>query len=150
MKAQKRFYSHSADDPMYRKMETGNGDYSPATDLPFGYYFSATTAMKIRDVADALGCSIDYILGRTDRMEVVSDSDTNTSQENVSNPGTGWQTGDPEECGTYLLCLYSEDWLGPQYESWNWNGTYWEDFTGPHNPEIDGEIKGWISTPEWR
>ena len=27
-------------------------------------------------MADALGCSIDYLLGRTDRMEVVPELDT--------------------------------------------------------------------------
>ena len=148
--AQKKIYSASIDDPKQDAMESGKAKYSPNTYLPFGYSMDAASVMKIRDVADALGCSIDYLLGRTDRMEVVSDSGTDASRENVSNPGTGWQTGEPEECGTYLICLYSEDWLGPQYESWNWNGTYWEDFTGPHNPEIDGEIKGWISAPEWR
>ena len=150
MKAQKRFYSHSADDPMYRKMETGNGDYSPNTDLPFGYNVSALTAMKIRDVADALGCSIDYLLGRTSRMEVVSDSDTDTSRENVSNPGTGWQTGEPEECGLYLLRLCEDGYTNPMYEPWEWNGAYWRDCTGPHDPYIDGEITGWMPIPEWR
>lgn len=133
-KAQKRFYSASVDDKNCRKMETGNGDYSPTTDLPFGYNIQAVTVMKIRDVADALGCSIDYLFGRTDRMEVVSDS------------GTCWQTGEPKELGTYLLALRPAG-CSVQYEKWSWDGIGWKDFTGYHSDDIDGEIIGWTTLP---
>lgn len=133
--AQKRFYSASYDDPQQRKMETGNGDYSPLTDLPFGYNVHAETVMKIRDVADALGCSVDYLLGRTDRMEVVSDS------------GTVWQTGEPEDLGSYLLAL--RPWgCSIQFEKWSWDGFGWKDFAGYYSEDIDGEIIGWMPLPE--
>ena len=148
--AQKKIYSASIDDSKQDAMESGKAKYSPNTYLPFGYSMEAASVMKIRDVADALGCSIDYLLGRTDRMEVVSDSDTDTRRENVSNPGTGWQTGDPEECGLYLLRLCEDGWTNPMYEPWEWNGAYWRDCTGPHDPRIDGEITGWMPIPEWR
>ena len=135
-KAQKRFYSASIDDSTQRAMETGNGKYSPDTNLPFGYSMNASSIMKIRDVADVLGCSIDYLLGRTDRMEVASDS------------GTGWRTGEPENPGSYLLHLHCDGWVYPTFERWEWNGSEWRDYTGPHDPEVDGEIKGWMPIPE--
>lgn len=148
-KAQKRMYSASIDDKKERTMETGNGKYDPATDLPFGYSMSAASVMKIRDVADALGCSVDYLLGRTDRMEVVPYQGTEPESEKVPYQGTGWQTGEPEECGLYMLCLCEDDWRHPWCEPWKWNGAYWEDCTGPHDPAIDGVIKGWIPIPEF-
>lgn len=145
-KAQKRFYSASADDKNCRKMETGNGDYSPTTDLPFGYNVQAATVMKIRDVADALGCSIDYLLGRTGRMEIVSESDIDSKPEKVSYSGAGWKTGEPEELGSYLLALRPSG-CSVQYEKWSWDGIGWKDFTGYHSDDIDGQIIGWITLP---
>ena len=102
-KAQKKFYSASIDDPKQRTMETGNGKYAPNTYLPFGYSMEAASVMKIRDVADALGCSVDYLLGRTDRMEVASNLDT------------GWHTGEPETPGSYLLHLHCDGWVYPTF-----------------------------------
>ena len=146
----KSLYNESYDDPKQKRMESGDGDYSPNSTVSFGYNIRACDVMHIVDVADALGCSIDYLLGRTDRMEVVSDSDTDTSRENVSYSGAGWKTGEPEECGLYLLRLCEDGWTSPMYEPWEWNGAYWRDCTGPHDPLIDGEITGWIPIPEWR
>lgn len=74
-KAQKRFYSHSTDNKRQQDYERGIGTFSDNTDLPFGCSVRASLLIAIRDVADALGCSVDYLMGRTDRMEVVSDSD---------------------------------------------------------------------------
>ena len=146
-KAQKKMYIASHDDKRQRTMESGNGKYDPNTDLPFGYSMSAASVMKIRDVADALGCSIDYLLGRTDRMEVVSDSDTDTSRENVSNLGTIMRTGNPPEEGTYLLMLQDGD-CEPRYEKWKWDGDNWVNWSGPLDPYLDGEPKAWMPMPE--
>lgn len=86
--AQKKIYVASIDDPKQKKMETGAGKYSPNTELPFGF-IAASTMMQVVAVADVLGCSIDYLLGRTDRMEVVSDSDAAGGiTQIVSDPGT--------------------------------------------------------------
>ena len=74
--AQQKFYSATVDDPRQKTMESGAGKYSPVTDLPFGFNVTPIVLMKVVAVADALGCSIDYLLGRTDRMEVVPELDT--------------------------------------------------------------------------
>ena len=66
--AQKKIFSASIDEPKQKAMEDGKGSYSPSTNLPFGYNTSADMLMRVVDVADALGCSIDYLLGRTDTM----------------------------------------------------------------------------------
>lgn len=147
-KAQKRFYSASVDDKDQRKMETGNGDYSPITALPFGYNIQAATVMKIRDVADVLGCSIDYLLGRTDRMEVVSESDTEPKPEKVFYSGTYWQTGNPKKIGKYLCRIRFGKYFDDNFEMLMWDGYEWHDGSQTHEPEYDGDIIGWIPMPK--
>ena len=142
-------YVSSIDDPKQERMENGEGMYGPDIPVSFGYNVTARDLMKVVAVADALGCSIDYLLGRTDRMEVVPNSGTEPESEKVPYQDTGWQTGEPEECGLYMLCLCEDDWRHPWCDPWKWNGAYWEDCTGPHNPAIDGVIKGWIPIPEF-
>ena len=66
-KAQKRFYSWSVDDKRQKDYERGVGTFSDNTDLPFGYSVRASLLITIRDVADVLGCSVDYLLGRTNQ-----------------------------------------------------------------------------------
>ena len=72
VEAQKKFYSASVDDEKQKNMERGRGEYSPCTNLPFGWNLQAQTLLRVREVADALGCSIDYLFGRTDQMEVAA------------------------------------------------------------------------------
>ena len=89
--AQQKFYSESIDDPRQKTMETGKGKYSPVTDLPFGFNVTPVVMMKVVAVADALGCSIDYLLGRTDQMEIVPESGTiEKASEPVPESGTIW------------------------------------------------------------
>jgi hypothetical protein len=72
-------------------MESGAGKYSPVTDLPFGFSMTPLAMMKVVAVADALGCSIDYLLGRTDRMEIVPKSGTiGELADIVPDSGTIW------------------------------------------------------------
>lgn len=147
--AQKRFYSESIDDPKQEKMESGMGEYSPSTHLPFGVNVRAADAMKMVAVADALHCSIDYLLGRTERMELVSDSDTKPeAKEVVSYSDATWQTDDPDEVGDYLLIIKDPYEEAPKYERGHWDGKEWRGEYGLFYPDIDGEVKGWIPMPK--
>lgn len=147
--AQKRYYSESIDDPKQEKMESGMGDYSPSTYLPFGLNVRAVDAMKVVAVADALHCSIDYLLGRTERMELVSDSDTKPEpKEPVSYSDTTWHTDDPDKVGDYLLIIKDPYCTNLKYEQWQWDGTGWHNDIGSFYPDIDGEIQGWVPLPK--
>jgi hypothetical protein len=139
------FYNAFCDDPKQRKMESGEGDYSPNSTVCFGYNLRAADVMHIVSVADALKCSVDYLLGRTDDRE----SHLSVSAENgyVSNSGTVMRTGNPPEEGTYLLMLQDGD-CEPRYEKWKWDGYNWVDWSGPLDPYLDGEPKAWMPMPE--
>ena len=134
-------------DPKQEKLERGEGEFSPNDTVSFGCNLRACDVMKIVSVADALECSVDYLLGRTDQKELVPDSGTDAGTGKVSESGTSWNAGDPPESGTYLLML-KDFGCDPQYEEWEWDGEYWSDYCGKHDPNIDGEIKGWIPMPK--
>lgn len=138
-------YNEFYDDPKQKKMEIGEGDYSPNSTLSFGYNLRASDVMHIVAVADALKCSVDYLLGRTEDRE----SHLSVSAENgyVSNSGTVMRTGNPPEEGTYLLMLQDGD-CEPRYEKWKWDGDNWVDWSGPLDPYLDGKPKAWMPMPE--
>lgn len=130
------FYNESYDDPKQQKMENGEGCYTPNSLVSMGYEVTAANLMRVVAVADALHCSVDYLLGRTERMELVSDS------------GTFWQTGVPDEPGDYLLWLSYGSLYDPQIEKWTWDGCQWHDDTSMYDPVMDGEILYWIPMPK--
>ena len=142
------FYNEFCDDPKQKKMESGEGDYSPNSTVCFGYNLRACDVMHIVAVADALKCSVDYLLGRTeDRQSHLGDA---VPQKPVSYQGATWQTGNPDEAGDYLLILEGPYSAILSYERWNWNGAVWEHAGGHgrHYPDIDGEILGWTHLPK--
>jgi len=130
------FYSESVDDPKQTKMEKGEGKYSPNTLLPFGYSMTASSLMTVVAVADALHCSVDYLLGRTDRMELVPDSDT------------GWRTGTPWNIGEYAVMIRWSAGGRITVEKMKWDGERWNQFGEEVEIFDDTEIFGWIELPE--
>lgn len=139
-KAQKRFYNHSTDDNCQRDYERGIGTFSDKTDLPFGYSVRAPLLITIRDVADALGCSVDYLLGRTDQMTA--------PPEAVPNSGTRWQTEEPINLGNYVVILGPNQFSGMRTAIYQWAGDRWEKNGIGHDDDIDGIILGWVPMPE--
>ena len=105
-KAQKRFYSSDVDDKRQQDYERGVGTFTYNTDLPFGYSVRASLLIIIRDVADALGCSVDYLLGRTDQMKLVSGSDTE-EKEPVFIPGAWYAASVEPPVGKKLILMDS-------------------------------------------
>ena len=139
------FYNEICDDPKQKKMESGEGDYSPNSTVSFGYNLRACDVMHIVSVADALKCSVDYLLGRTDDRQ--SHLDFSAQEPPVSYSGTVMHTGNPPEEGTYLLMLQDGD-CEPRYEKWKWDGDNWVDWSGPLDPYLDGTPKAWMPMPE--
>lgn len=140
------FYNEFCDDPKQKKMESGEGDYSPNSTLSFGYNLRACDVMHIVAVADVLGCSVDYLLGRTDDRQ--SHLSMPVEETPVSYPGTEWKIGEPKKIGKYLCCVSFGKFFDDKYEMLMWNGCEWHDGSQIHEPEYDGEILGWIPLPK--
>lgn len=100
--------------------------------LPGGLW--SAEARRLAAVADLLGCSIDYLLGRTDTPEIVPNLDT------------GWRTGDPEEPGTYAVI--GEDPGSPtqMLERWDWDGKQWTVYGEPAK-NYGFQVQCWIPLP---
>lgn len=119
------YVSASFGHPLYseqkRLAEIDSGRKIKLTDrMPGGIW--AAEAIRLIATADLLGCSVDYLLGRTD--SVTTDPAPKPAPENVPKCGT-WQTGDPSEPGEYV-CLVRYDDLGSLVpEPCDWEDGRW-------------------------
>lgn len=138
-KAGKVYYAQS-DDQKQSDLESGAAKIGINTTLPFGYSFRYDDAERLCAVADLLGCSIDYLLGRD-----VPKSDTAQPPENVPDLDT-WRTGTPDEPGDYIVWVEYCDGCGASPERMYWDGTQWTEFCQPIDEDV--KILAWIAKPE--
>lgn len=138
-KAQKVYYVQS-DDQKESDLESGAAKISVNTTLPFGYSFRYVDAERLCAVADLLGCTIDYLLGRD-----VSDSDTDPAKGNVSNSDT-WHTGTPDVDGDYVVMVEYCDDCGVSAADMYWDGEQWLEFCTPIDD--DCKVLAWIPRPK--
>lgn len=122
------------DEDTVLRLECGEAKYDTNTKLPYGYSCYLSDVHRFTRVADLLGVSLDYLLGRTEELQPVSDSDT----------APQWRTGEPAEAGEYWLRL---DCGGHDvYTGANWNALLgrWEFLNGT---KIDAGCLGWWPLP---
>ena len=138
-KAQKVYYVQS-DDQKESDLESGAAKISVNTTLPFGYSFRYDDAERLCAVADLLGCTIDYLLGRD-----VSNSDTAPVRGNMSNSDT-WHTGAPDTVGDYVVMVEYCDGCGVSSADMYWDGEQWMEFRTPIDD--DCKVLAWIPRPK--
>ena len=141
------FYNAICDDPKQERMEKGEGDYKPASLVSFGYNITAAEMMKVVAVADALNCSVDYLLGRTDRMELAAEPGTAEALGKVSDSDTAFQRGEPPFTGDYIL-LMQYPGRPMMVELWEWDGEMWVDQDTVYDPDFHAKIIGWTPMPD--
>lgn len=134
-------YYHKDDDKKYASLEDGTAKITTTTKLPFNYSCYLSDVNRFIAMADLFGCSLDYLLCRTD------DPDPKPA-ENVSNLNTGWQTGNPEKIGFYAVCTLYDDTSKPDVQRMLWTGYCWKVHNYEFEPEVDGQILGWMPFPE--
>jgi ParB family chromosome partitioning protein len=140
------FFSKSYDDDKQTRMESGQGDYSPYSTVSFGNGIHAQDMMHVVAVADALKCSVDYLLGRTDDRE--SHLSVPVQEAPVSYSGIEWKIGDPAENGRYILLVRYDVDAPTCLEDWDWdNDNGWQDEFHQLDEDLV-EILGWIPFPK--
>ena len=100
----------------------------------------AREAKRLIETADLLGCSIDYMLGRTDEVNPA---------KNVPNLDTGWRTGEPDKPGIYVAVCYMSGAQEPLLDRWHWDGEQWRlrSSSGLLAKEVDCSPQFWIPSP---
>lgn len=128
-------YYSKTDDQEFDGLENAREKITPATTLPYGYSTRLSEVQRYIQAADCLGCSLDYLLCRSDVPEV-----------NNSCAPT-WHTGTPGEAGNYVakfdvegtvlrgICYY--DSIDNLFRF------------AQYGPAIDqAQVLGWIKIPE--
>ena len=133
-------YYHKDDDKKYASFEDGTAKITTSTKLPFNYSCYLSDVNRFIAIADLFGCSLDYLLCRTD------DPDPKPAG-NVSNLNTGWQVGEPSKKGDYAV-IVKFPYEDVHIKRFYWDGAQWMMFGIEYDPEMDGEIVGWILMPD--
>lgn len=136
-----RCYCISGDLERYKKLEAGGTPNISRDRMPGGIWVSE--AKRMIATADLLGCSIDYLLGRTDCKEV------NRGAPECVKIDTGWRTGNPEEAGLYCVLCNDDDYPDEQFlmTEAEWTGDRWTAYGS--SLEDDGMTAVyWIPLPE--
>ena len=84
---------------------------------------SYETAKKLVATADLLGCSIDYLLGRTD-VKGLAAAPADESEKCVK--VDTWNTGDPPKPGWYICHIEVDGVDAPQYHKHWYGGKTWQ------------------------
>lgn len=134
MHASKMYYGKS-DEKKYQDHEDGYAKITVGTALPYSYNCGLSDVERLVALADLFGCSLDFMLCRTDVPQIATGSELTCKKT------------DPEKTGDYLLIL-DQGYGTRTYEKWTWDGCVWKDCVGSHDPMIDGEIIGWIPLPK--
>lgn len=124
------------DDEKVMKLECGEAKVTPDTWLP--YWVKRYDIEKLLAVANLLGCSLDYLLCRTDVKEMAAEA--------VPELGTGWQSGTPAAYGTYAAYVKVAGAANPMLRELLWTGDEWLMF-GQRISE-DVTVQCWAERPE--
>lgn len=125
----------------YKKLEAGGTPNISRDRMPGGIW--ASEAKRMVATADLLGCSIDYLLGRTDCKEV------NRGAPECVNIDTGWRTGSPDKPGRYCVLAGFDDYPDnpPVLDKAEWTGADWE-ANGSSLADVGMTVTFWVPMPE--
>lgn len=119
-------YYFPYDEEKSMKLECGEAKIKPETKLPFGYSCYLSEIERLIALADLFDCSLDWLLCRTDIKEMAQA--VQPTSEDVSNSGTGWQTGAPSFPGKYVVLVRYDADCSIVPEKMDWDGTEWTMF----------------------
>ena len=122
------------DEDEIMRLECGEAKYAANTKLPYGYSCYIDDVHRFTRVADLLGVSLDYLLGRTDTPQAASEA----GAEQV------WQTGTPSKGGEYY-CRFSCGGMELyQIATWDRILGRWQ---FRHGAKVGAECLGWWPLP---
>ena len=108
------------------------------------WMFRNPAAKELAAIADLMGCSVDFLLGRTEILEMASadNPSVGSADSSLYTREPQWQTGEPEKKGRYWCKVDFDDGFEPWVEDIVWTGEKWK---GLHNT---ARVIGWWPLPE--
>lgn len=126
---------HPLDEQKVMELECGEYKITPATPLP--YRIDLAEVSRLIALADYLGCSVDYLLCRTD---------VQNGEKAESYSGTGWKTGTPDVGGTYAAYVEVSGAGKRMLRELKWDGFLWYLFGAPIAEDV--KVCCWVERPE--
>ena len=144
----------------------GNSSWNPGTKISelkaaaageFGdrYFYDADIlpngTKAITQWAEKLGCSVDFLLGRTDDPRLVSKKDTVKKDPSPSASSLQWSTGTPTEPGVYELRVGVGLQETPQTAMWSrmeWTENGWAHINTGAPMATGITVFRWVKLPE--
>jgi ParB family chromosome partitioning protein len=116
----------------HREKEDGIFDFSSYTSVPYGVSYYLPYIKVLISLADFWGCSVDFLLGRTD---------------DPSTPAAAWNTGDPVSIGKYVALVRCGGSANLHPYKLDWDGNEWF-YRGHSLVETGVNVICWIGMPE--
>lgn len=136
-KMQVNWYGDLSDEDKIKAWEHGTGKISIGTKLPFGWGVTYDDPERIVQLADILGCSTDYLLGRDYNPDAPQQSMTALLK---------WNMGTPPESGDYAAVF---DLNGDPYRQIAYYNSVTNTWHFPtSNASIQAPVICWFKLPE--
>lgn len=132
-KMQVSWYGDLGNEDKIKAWEHGTGKVSICTKLPFGYGVSYYDSERIVQLADILGCSTDFLLGR--------DYKPDAAQQDAASAPLRWNPGTPPTVGNYLVYVVDGNCV-------DIDAFIYTDGRCRLKYNSEGDIKGWLPMPE--
>lgn len=110
------------------------------TDVPYGYHYHLFYIKALCAMADLFGCSVDFLLCRTD------DPEPSTSAVGAVAPAA-WNTGNPVSIGKYVALVSCGESANLHPYKLTWDGSEWL-HSGRSLAETGVNVICWIGMPE--
>lgn len=137
-KAAEKVYSISGEEE-FLKFEQGTAKITANTDLPYGYSVSVSTVKYLLTAADMFGCSLDYLLCRTESPGASAAQSSETAL-------LKWTMGTPPESGDYVAIF---DLNGDPYRQIAYYNSVTNTWHFPtSNASIQAPVICWFKLPE--
>lgn len=105
------------------------------------WMFRNPAAKDVAAIADLMGCSVDFLLGRTEILEMAGTAEPDRPKAGPYGEPV-WQTGAPEKAGRYWCRIDFDDGFEPWVEDLKWTGEEWKGLHG------SATVIAWWPLPE--
>lgn len=133
-----------------RQLETGDTLlFTPNTELPYGCGCTLSVVDRWLKSAELLGCSVDYLMGRTDDPRTIEQAAHPLAGQQMML--AGWMPGGTNpahDCEAVAMVLL-DDGLPPMRVGLSWSSGAWRYGSSPGAPAVTDEILAWLEIPAW-